>query len=48
MTSISRYPGYHNNISQDYLTDGNESHCAPSDRTISEYIVSNEHTTMVI
>ncbi|XP_012143060.1 uncharacterized protein LOC100877120 isoform X6 [Megachile rotundata] len=45
MTKTSRYPGYHN--SQEYLTDGNESHCAPSDRTISEYIVSNDHTTMV-
>lgn len=44
----SRYPGYHVNTSRDYITDGEESHRAPSDRTVSEYIVTNEHTTMVI
>lgn len=44
----SRYSGYHINASRDYVTDGEESHRAPSDRTVSEYIVANEHTTMVI
>lgn len=49
MTNSSRYLGYHSNISRsrEYLTDGDESHRAPSDRTVSEYIVSADHTTMV-
>lgn len=46
----SRYSGYHINANRDvnYITDGEESHRAPSDRTMSEYVVANEHTTMVI
>lgn len=44
----SRYAGYHISTNRDYITDGEESHRAPSDRTVSEYIVANEHTTMVI
>jgi len=43
----SRYAGYHINANRDYIMDGEESHRAPSDRTVSEYIVANEHTTMV-
>ncbi|KYN43384.1 hypothetical protein ALC56_02110 [Trachymyrmex septentrionalis] len=43
----SKYAGYHINGNRDYITDGEESHKAPSDRTVSEYIVANEHTTMV-
>lgn len=43
----SRY-AYHIGTNRDYITDGEESHRAPSDRTVSEYIVANEHTTMVI
>lgn len=48
MTNNSRYLGYHNNINREYLTDGDDNHCAPSDRTVSEYIVSTDHATMVI
>lgn len=44
----SRYAEYHINGNRDYITDGEESHRAPSDRTVSEYIVANEHTTMVM
>jgi len=44
----SKYAGYHINANRDYVTDGEESHRAPSDRTVSEYIVANEHTTMVV
>ncbi|XP_043261601.1 uncharacterized protein LOC122402669 isoform X3 [Colletes gigas] len=47
MTHTSRYVGYHTGTNRDYLTDGDESHHAPSDRTVSEYIVSADHTTMV-
>lgn len=43
----SRYAGYVNG-NRDYITDGEESHRAPSDRTVSEYIVANERTTMVM
>lgn len=48
MTNSSRCLGYHNNINKEYLTDGNDSHHAPSDHTISEYVVSADHITMVI
>jgi len=44
----SRYSGYHINANRDYIMDGEESHRAPSDRTVSEYVIANEHTTMVI
>lgn len=44
----SRYAGYQINANRDYITDGEESHRAPSDRTVSEYTVANEHTTMVM
>ncbi|XP_031830404.1 uncharacterized protein LOC116426079 [Nomia melanderi] len=47
MTHTSRYVGYHASTNRDYLTDGDESHRAPSDRTVSEYIVSVDHATMV-
>ncbi|XP_006562931.1 uncharacterized protein LOC725577 isoform X2 [Apis mellifera] len=47
MTNSSRCLGYHNNINKEYLTDGNDSHHAPSDHTISEYVVSADHITMV-
>lgn len=47
MAHTSRYLGYHGNSSREYLTDGEESHRAPSDRTLSEYIVSTDHATMV-
>ncbi|XP_071857963.1 uncharacterized protein isoform X2 [Bombus fervidus] len=46
MTNNSRYLGYHNNINREYLTDGDD-HRAPSDRTVSEYIVSTDHATMM-
>ncbi|XP_076753095.1 uncharacterized protein LOC143424721 [Xylocopa sonorina] len=42
----SKYLGYHNNINREYLRDGDESHHAPSDRTIPEYVVSTDHVTM--
>lgn len=48
MTNNTRYLGYYNNVNREYLTDGNDSHRAPSDRTVSEYIVSTDHATMVI
>ncbi|XP_033307522.1 uncharacterized protein LOC117209513 isoform X2 [Bombus bifarius] len=47
MTNNSRYLGYHNNINREYLTDGDDNHRAPSDRTVSEYIVSTDHATMM-
>ncbi|XP_047349539.1 uncharacterized protein LOC124949061 isoform X5 [Vespa velutina] len=47
MTHTSRYLGYHGSMNRDYLTDEEESQRAPSDRTMSEYIVANDHTTMV-
>lgn len=48
MTNSSKCLGYHNNINKEYLTDGNDSHHAPSDHTISEYVVSADHIAMVI
>lgn len=48
MTNNSRYLGYYNNINREYLTDGNDSHRAPSDHTVSEYIVATDHATMVM
>lgn len=47
MSHSSRYLGYHGSMNRDYLTDGEESQRAPSDRTMSEYIIANDHTTMV-
>ncbi|KAF3427593.1 hypothetical protein E2986_04472 [Frieseomelitta varia] len=47
MTNNTRYLGYYNNINKEYLTDGNDSHHAPSDHTVSEYIVSTDHATMM-
>ncbi|KAI4504271.1 hypothetical protein M0802_000742 [Mischocyttarus mexicanus] len=47
MPHTSRYLGYHGNMNRDYLTDGEESQRAPSDQTMSEYIVANDHTTMM-
>ncbi|XP_035742977.1 uncharacterized protein LOC118450998 isoform X3 [Vespa mandarinia] len=47
MTHTSRYLGYHGSMNRDYLTDEEESQRAPSDRTMSEYIVANDHTTMM-
>lgn len=46
MTHASRYLGYDTNSNREYLTDGDESHRAPSDRTVSEYILSADHATM--
>ncbi|CAK9823851.1 hypothetical protein ANTRET_LOCUS2111 [Anthophora retusa] len=46
MKNTSKYLEYHNNTSSQYLADGDESHCAPSDRTISEYIVPTNKSTM--
>lgn len=48
MTNSSRCLGYHSNINKEYLTDENDSHRASSDHTVSEYVVSADHTTMVI
>lgn len=47
MTSSSRYLGYRSNLNREYLADGEESQRAPSDRTMSEYIASTDHATMV-
>ncbi|KAI4493761.1 hypothetical protein M0804_001937 [Polistes exclamans] len=47
MPHTSRYLDYHRGMNRDYLTDGEESQRAPSDHTMSEYIVTNDHTTMV-
>ncbi|XP_066586326.1 uncharacterized protein [Prorops nasuta] len=46
MPHPSRYIGYNENTNIDYLTDGEESQRAPSDRTMSEYIVANDCATM--
>lgn len=47
MTHTSRYLAYQGNVNREYLTDGEESHRAPSDRMVPEYIVSADRTTMV-
>ncbi|XP_015590820.1 uncharacterized protein LOC107265645 [Cephus cinctus] len=47
MHPSSNYLVHRGAVNRSYSTDGEESQRAPSDRTMSEYIVANEHASMV-